>query len=85
MKKGEVHIQKIIIESMIPVQDHIQEKKIHQSINIPIIMMIKNIVSITTIITEDIDIAKDIIKITQLEKRVEVEVKIDIKMKKKNL
>ena len=84
MIKGVVHILKIIIEDMIPVldQDHIQEKKIHQNIDIQIIMMIKNIVSTNTITIEDINIVKDIIKIIQIEKKVEV--KIDIK-KKKNL
>ena len=87
MIKGVVHILKIIIEDMIPVldqgQDHIQEKKIHQNIDIQIIMMIKNIVSTNTITIEDINIVKDIIKIIQIEKKVEV--KIDIKKKKKNL
>ena len=81
--KEEIHIPGIIIEEMNHVQDqdHIQEEKIHQNIDIRIIQIIKkkkNIVNIIITIIEDISI--DIIEII----RVKEEVKIDIKMRKKN-
>jgi hypothetical protein len=71
------------MEDKINVQDHdqihIQEKDIHQNIDIQTIEKIKNIVSIITIIIGDINIVKDIIEIIQVE-----EAKTYIKMKKKN-
>ena len=81
--KEEIHIQEIIIEDMIYVQERIQEERIHQSIDIliqiiQIIKKKKNIVSIIITIIEDIN--TDTIEIVQVKE----EVKIDIKMKKKN-